>query len=156
MRDRCRRRSILVALLATLALLAGCATVRPVLVVPRGFAEYREESDWRAVSPEGVALRVRLVDNEPPQTLEFWAEALRTQLEGSGYARLGEETVETALGPAVLLEWAAPVGQEDWVYLTGIAVSGSRIAVVEAAGAYPTYRKHRAAILDSLQSLDIR
>jgi hypothetical protein len=137
-------------------LLAGCATVRPVLEQPKGFAEYRDETAYRAVSPEGVVLRVRLVDNQPAQTLEFWAEALKTQLAKSGYSPAGEEAVETRSGKAIILEWVAPVGQEDWIYLTGMALSGSRIAVVEAAGAYPHYKKHRAAILDSLRTLEVR
>jgi hypothetical protein len=156
MSDRGRRVLLGAALPAFLALLSSCATSRPVLAAPRGFAEYRRESVSLAVSPEGVVLRVRLVDNEPAQTLEFWTEALRTQLEGSGYSRLAEETVETPVGKAMLLEWTAPVGQEDWIYLTGLALSGSRIAVVEAAGAFPLYRKHRAAILDSLRTLEVR
>lgn len=137
-------------------ILAGCATARPVLDQPRGFAEYRDRSAYRAVSPEGVVLRARLADNEPAQTLEFWAEALKTQLVKSGYSPVGEEAVETRSGPGIILEWAAPVGQEDWIYLTGIALSGSHVVVVEAAGAYQHFQKHRAAILDSLRTLEVR
>jgi hypothetical protein len=156
MSDRGRRVFVGAAFIALLAVFTGCATVRPVLVAPAGFAEYRDEESYRAVSPEGVVLRVRLVDNEPTQSLEFWAEALGTQLQSSGYSRLRREALETRAGKAVLLEWAAPVGQEDWVYLTGLTLSGNRIAIVEAAGAYAHYQKHRAAILDSLRSLEVR
>jgi hypothetical protein len=144
------------ALLFAGTLLAGCATLRPVLEQPKGFAEYRDQSTYRAVSPEGVVVRVRLVANDPPQTLEFWAEALKTQLQKNGYSLVREEAAETRAGKGMLLEWAAPVGQEDWIYLTGIAVIGSRIAIAEAAGSYPSYQKHREALLESLRTLDVR
>jgi len=136
-------------------LLAGCATVRPVLEQPKGFAEYREETAYRAVSPEGVVLRVRLVDNQPAQTLEFWAEALKTQLAKSGYSPMGEEVVETRSGKGIILEWVAPVGQEDWIYLTGLCVTDRGIAVAEAAGEYGTYQERRLAIILSLRSLKL-
>jgi hypothetical protein len=68
---------------------------------------------------------------------------------------LGQETVETGAGKGVLLEWTAPVGEEQWVYLTGIAVSGSRIAIAEAAGAFDTYKGRREAIIESLRSLKL-
>jgi hypothetical protein len=142
------------AALLLMMLLTGCAT--PVLERPSGFAEYVGTRDYRAVSPEGVVVRVRLVKNDPVQGIEFWTEALKTQLQKSGYSLVRQEPVETRVGAAVLLEWAAPVGQEDWIYLTGIAVSGTRIAVAEAAGAFASYQKHRAAILESLRTLEIR
>jgi len=136
------------------ALLAGCATAS--LRQPDGFAEYGSAGEYRAVSPEGVVVRVHLVKNDPAQSLEFWAEALTTQLTKSGYSLVRRESLETRAGAAVLLEWAAPVGQEDWIYLTGIAVSGTRIAVAEAAGQYESYQKRRDALIESLKTLEIR
>jgi hypothetical protein len=147
---------LLVAVASLVALLAGCATVRPVLEGPKGFAPYREVTSFRAVSPEGVVLRVRLVANDPPQTLEFWTEALKTQLAGSGYAAVREESVETRTGKASLLEWAAPVGEESWIYLTGVAVTPQGIALIEAAGVYASYEKHRAEIIESLRTLEVQ
>jgi len=143
------------ATLAAIALLAGCATIRPVLEAPRGFAEYGDKLIYRAVSPEGVLLRVRLVANDPPQSLEFWAEALENQLSGSGYARLGKEPFEAPAGKGILYEWAAPVGEEDWIYLSGLCVTTRGIAVAEAAGEYGTYQKRRQAIIESLRSLQL-
>jgi len=137
-------------------LLVGCATAQPVLRAPQGFAVYDGDGPWRAVSPEGVALRARLVPNEPPQTLEFWAEALKVQLEKSGYTLTAEERLVTDTGNVHILEWAAPVGEEDWIYLTALAVLKQGIAVAEAAGEYTLYRKHRQAILDSLETLSVR
>jgi hypothetical protein len=136
------------------ALLAGCATA--ALRPPAGFAEYSDRSEYRAVSPEGVVVRVRVIKNDPVQSLEFWTEALRTQMMKSGYSPLRQESLETRVGAAVLLEWAAPVGDQDWIYLTGIAVSGTRIAVVEAAGEYASYQKRRDALIGSLRTLEIR
>jgi hypothetical protein len=149
------RSNRILAPLLLAALLAGCATIKPVLEQPAGFAEYSSRDDYRAVSPEGVVLRVRLVKNDPAQSLEFWTEALATQLTRSGYSLLAQEPLKTPAGDGMLIEWTAPVGEEQWVYLTGIAVSGSHIAIAEAAGEYSSYKKHREAIVASLRSLKL-
>jgi hypothetical protein len=136
--------------------LGGCATTRAVLDPPAGFAVFAGESLWRAVSPEGVVMRARLVVNDPPQTLTFWAQALKTQMERSGYTLTAEESLLSPGGPGILYEWAAPVGEEDWIYLTALFVLDKRIALTEAAGEFTLYRKHRPAILNSLGTLALR
>ena len=152
----CTRASVVATVAIVALVLAGCVTSQPVLDTPRGFAAYDTQSTWKAVSPEGVVVRVRLVENEPPQSLQFWAEALKVQLEKSGYTLTGEESLETKSGDAVLLEWAAPVGEDDWIYLTALTVVVEGIAICEAAGEFELYRSHRQAILDSLSTLVIR
>jgi len=123
---------------------------------PQGFALFEGEP-YRAISPEGVALGVRLVANDLEQTLGFWAEALKVHLERSGYRLLAEELFRAPLGEGRLYEWVAPVGGEDWVYLTALAAfnGGRDIALVEAAGPYRFYREHRQAVLRSLSSLSL-
>jgi hypothetical protein len=121
---------------------------------PAGFALFEGEP-YRAVSPEGVALGVRVVPNEPEQDLGFWAEALKVHLAASGYRLLDEEKFSARVGDGVLYEWVAPLGGEDWVYLTAVAVAGRDIALVEAAGPFGYYKEHRAAVLASLASLNL-
>ena len=143
-----------VGAMALAAALVSCVT--PVHIdTPEGFARYVDTDDPLAVSPEGVLIRARLVDNDPPQSLEFWAEALQQQLEASGYFLVEQSEFDTDVGPGRLFEWAAPVNGEDWVYLTAIVVTDAQIAVIESAGSFDHYQRHRAAIWESLSTLQI-
>ena len=116
-----------VAAVAAATLVLGCATPSPVAVqAPDGFASYdlgdgRTDTDLAptrhlAMSPEGVLFRVRTTPNEPPQTLSFWTEALRTQLTREGYTFLDHSELQSAIGTVSVLRWSAPVGNADWIY----------------------------------------
>jgi hypothetical protein len=120
---------------------------------PSGFAAFDDEDVVRAISPEGVLVRARTVENDPPQTLDFWAEALERQLTESGYLLVDRSSFESGAGPGVLLEWLAPVNADDWMYLTALAVSETSIAIVESAGPSDEYGKYRDAIRESLETL---
>ena len=110
------------ALCALLAIAACVTPPTPVLERPAGFAPFEVAREYRAMSPEGVAVRVRLVKNEPAQSLAFWGEALKRHLLESGYAPLREGSFDAPAGKGLLFEWVAPVGGENWIYLTGIVV----------------------------------
>ncbi|MFP4565090.1 MAG: hypothetical protein ACLFNX_01220 [Spirochaetaceae bacterium] len=140
------------AVAATIALLATCAGT-PSVVPPEGFAVYDDPEIVRAVSPEGVRFRVRYEAHEPEQSLEFWREALRRHLERSGYGLLAEESFSAVAGDGALFEWVAPVGTEDWIYLTAVLPAGDRLIIAEAAGPAELYRARRGAIAESLESI---
>jgi hypothetical protein len=148
------RAAVLAVLLVVLSMtvLSSCATV-PAVDAPEGFAVYDRQSDFLAVSPEGVRFKVRYEKNEPEQDLEFWKEALEIHMDGSGYEKLSGDTFETADGEGVYFEWVAPVGQEDWIYLTAVTVHEEWIAVAEAAGSFPMYKKYRDRLMKSLESI---
>ncbi|MFP4431831.1 MAG: hypothetical protein ACOCW6_03975 [Spirochaetota bacterium] len=61
--------------------------------------------------------------------------------------------IEAPLGEVHALGWVAPYAGEDWVYLTAIASHAARIVVVEAAGSYDHYSRHRAAIYARVETL---
>lgn len=139
---------------ALLVLLASCSPL--VVQAPEGFAELPGRGGtFRAVSPEGMLFRVRLLKNQPAKELSFWSEALGSQLAKEGYRPSGERA-EFAAGAGVLYEWAAPYGNESYLYLTGLMVSRRRIALVEAAAPYPVFVQHRQALRDSLEKLRLR
>ena len=142
----------LARLTALLAVLSACATPPPV-TPPSGFAVYDDREVVRAVSPEGVRFRVHYEDHEPAQSLEFWREALRRHLERSGYGLLEEEAFSAPAGDGALFEWVAPVGAEDWVYLTAVVPAEDQLIVAEAAGPAALYRERREAIRASLESI---
>jgi hypothetical protein len=144
--------------LAVVLAFAGCARVR--IEAPEGFAPMKARAgglaargEFRAISPEGLAFRVRVVKNEPRMDLEFWRETLGNHLEREGY-RGGETSVFTAgEREGVIFAWTVPYGPETWTYLTGFLVSGKRIYLAEAAGEHTLMRRHRSAIESSLRTL---
>ena len=152
------RRDVSVMILtvfAVVTLCTGCVTQRGVLSPPDGFAHYADRDLFTVVSPEAVIMRVRTEENDPPQSLDFWREAVKRHLSSSGYLLLedGEGDFTSEAGAGVRYEWISPAGDEDWVYLTAMLVSGDRIVVVEAAGPYRWYMEHRAGMLESLSTI---
>jgi hypothetical protein len=153
-RRLCAGRASRTTLLAAglILLLGGCVTAPPV-TPPGGFAVYDEQEVVRAVSPEGVRYLVRYADNDPQQNLAFWREALALHLERSGYAARAEQQFDAPAGEGVLFEWVAPVGEEDWVYLTAVVPDGDRLIVAEVAGPVEMYACYQTAIRRSLESI---
>jgi hypothetical protein len=139
-----------------LALLtASCSRIR--IEQPEGFAEIKGGDRYRAISPEGMLLGVRTVKNYPKKDLDFWAEALRNQLEKEGYKLIsGDETFQVGERKGVLYEWGVPLGNESYIYLTAIVVMENRIAIAEAGGEHTVYRRYKNAILKSLETLKFR
>ena len=137
------------ALLAVAAL-AGCVTT-PAVDTPDGFAAYRATT--AAVSPEGVGFRLREVPNDPRQSSAFWSAVLERHMTEAGYALVRREGFTATAGPGIAFEWAAPVGEEDWIYLVALVVAGESILVAEAAGPVEKYRRHREAVIDALTTI---
>ncbi len=136
-------------------MMVGCVTPQIAMDTPEGFAAFSDTDAPRSISPEGVLVRARTVPNDPAQSLDFWAETLERQLAESGYLLVEKSDFMIDTADGVLMEWLAPVGEDDWIYLTAISVEGSQIAVVEAAGPADHYETYRAAIRRSLESLRI-
>lgn len=144
---------IAMIVVGAVALVFGCATPPVAMDSPEGFARFSDTEEVRAISPEGVLVRARLVDNDPAQSIEFWAQALERQLADSGYLLVDSADFTADGEDGRLMEWLAPVAEDDWIYLTAIAVLGEKIAVVEAAGPAGQYQEYRSAIRDSLRTL---
>ena len=104
--------------------------------VPDGFAKVNSSGEFSALSPEGVRIRIRKVKNYPEQNRDFWQQALKTDLGLRGYIPLDYEQ-ESDWGdgrPFANCLWALPLGNEDYLYLTSIRVTGQKIEVLEMAG----------------------
>jgi hypothetical protein len=139
-----------------LVLITSCSRIK--VSKPEGFAEIKERKSYRAVSPEGVLYSVRIARNKPRMDLDFWAKALKNHLVKEGYRILNEEgeSFKTSRTDGILYEWGVPYGNEDYIYLTAIVVSGKTIAIAEAGGEHTNYRSYRTALLESLKTLAIR
>lgn len=153
---RQRRGAIAAVTMGVLIVLGSCTTPAVVFEVPQGFARYQENGRQGAISPEGVLLSAYKTENEPEQSLEFWAEALELQLTEAGYLLLVDGEFSTPQVDGRYFEWMAPLGEEDWVYLTAFCVDGGSIGVIEAAGPYETYDRYRQRIRESLETVTIR
>ncbi len=116
----------------------------PRIPLPEGFALADTRPWFRALSPEGVQIRLRTVKNYPLQNREFWSEALFSHLEELGYIPMGESGTlsldegEDFTGRA----WGVPLGQKDYIYLTALRIRGKRIEIVEIAGEAEYLRKY--------------
>ena len=150
-----KARAVLMVLSLALGMgFAGCQRVS--LSPPEGFAKMGGQRQVRAISPEGVRLEVRLTENTPAQRIDFWKEALKTQLQKEGYRqRTDEKMFETSSGKGTAIEWLAPYRDRTYVYLTGVVVAGTRLAVIEAGGELKLFRKYRQDIYRSLRTISI-
>ncbi|MBN1697201.1 MAG: hypothetical protein JW881_06790 [Spirochaetales bacterium] len=144
-------------LLSCLAIvMAAHSCSRLIVEKPEGFAEMKKDNSYHAISPEGLLYRVRYVENYPKKDLAFWREALKNQLVREGYQPVDEQEFDAPGREGVLFEWGAPYGNENFIYLTAIAVFGDSIAVAEAAGEYNLYGRYREALMDSLKTISLR
>jgi len=106
------------------------------VALPEGFARIGRRPSFRAMTPEGVRLRIRSVDNYPEQSQDFWADALASYLMEHGYVSIEEQPEShwtDTEGFRVAL-WALPLGTEDYVYLTGLRIRKGKVDILEIAG----------------------
>ena len=148
---------ILLLIMLISGLLIGCK--RFSVSTPEDFAEIEGQGRNRylAVSPEGVRFSLRTVKNYPEQKIVFWQEALQNRMEEAGYALIdGPEKISAKKGEGVFFEWGAPYQGKDYLYFTGLFLSGKKIVIAEAAGPYELYKKYRDTILQTLENLELR
>ncbi len=147
---------VLIPGILVLLFLGSCTTVVPRGEVPQGFAlwesEYEQSGQWTALSPEGVRYRVRLVDNDPPQNLQFWSRALENQMINRGFLAL-YDSFSFAEGEGWGAEWAVPYGTRDFIFLTALMVLPEGILIAEAAGEAALYMEYRDSLQASLETL---
>jgi hypothetical protein len=131
--------------------IAGCAHFRAE--VPQGFAGYKGRCVFRAVSPDGVVLRIRSVKNDPYAELPFWQEALSTRMRNAGYTLVDSSLITVADRPTSILECAAPLGNDDQSYLIAVIWGKKRLTIVESAGEVVKFRKHREELLKAIAAI---
>jgi hypothetical protein len=147
---------IVILIAGCIQMFAGlCSCTRITAEKPEGFAEAKKDTSYHAISPEGLLYRVRYVKNYPKKEIEFWQEALKNQLIKEGYHFIEEKEFELPGRKGVMFEWGAPYGNENYIYLTAIAVFGDRIAVAEAAGEHALYHLYRDALIKSLSTISL-
>jgi hypothetical protein len=139
-----------------LVLCSGCGRNYD-MVVSKSFRSYEESRQLKAITADGVMVKVREVENYPEASLDFWADAMGRHLEQQGYAHKSKECFTTASGIAgCRLDFLLPHGPEDWVLSETLFVSGDTVYLVEAAGPFERYAKVETEYAASLRTFRLR
>jgi len=148
-----------------LRLAAGCALASAMLTTgcgvsiatPPGFArlDSNDDFDWRATSAEGVVLGVRREPNKPAGNLEFWASAVRYELERQGYSKVDVAAVRSKDGvDGQMLRYRTSRNGRPHVLWTAVYVTDSRVVVVEAGGDEAHFARVEKAVDKAMQSVE--
>lgn len=123
---------------------------------PEGFAPYKIRREARAVSPDGVVMRVRAERHRPQADLPFWEEALLERMAAAGYRKAGDPEPITVDGQAgTLVTFNAPMGVDDYTYMVAIFPHGRKLIIAEAAGEIATFDEHEDAVRAAILGLSL-
>lgn len=136
-----------------LAALAGCGADY-TLDAPAAFRRYHDADDLRLITPDGVRVAAREVENEPRADLPFWVDAMKRHLDERGYAFAREDCFTTTAGwKGCTLDFLLPYGAEDWVMSETLFVVGDTLVLVEATAPYERFAAVEAEYRQSLRTL---
>lgn len=136
--------------------MAGCSTVR--LSPPPGYRPERDAGgyDYRAVSPTGGAIGVKIRANKDRGAgLEFWAAEIERQKVVLEQMRLvSRDAIHTDAGKnGALFHLVVGGGSGQVTYLLAVFVDGGRVITVEAAEYGDPPREHLEALRASIRSV---
>lgn len=144
---------------AALLLTAACGKPFDVKTAP-GFVALENQStyDYRATTPEGVVMAVRVVEDEKRGDLAFWTEAVTRELRDvSGYAL--RETVDTTSAdgtPGKLLRFGHDQDGKPYTYWVAIFPAQKRLFLVEAGAASDAFDRGRPSIEWMMKTVRVR
>ena len=139
--------------------LAACGRPFDVKTAP-GFVELENQAEhaYRATTPAGVVVAVRVVDDEDRGDLAFWTQALVLQLRDvTGYALL--ESAETASADGTkgrLLKFGHDEDGKPYEYWVALYLAQGRLFLVEAGGEKATFDRARANVEWTMKSVKVR
>lgn len=147
----------LLALVATSA--TGCGRPFKVDTAP-GFIELAGQGEYayRATTPEGVVVAVRVVEDEERADVDFWAKAVTLQMRDvSGYALLSSKDVESRDGTkGKELRFGHDEDKKPYEYVVQIYAAQSRLFVVEAGGAKDQMDRAKASVDWTMKSVKVK
>ncbi|MBX3223164.1 MAG: serine/threonine protein kinase [Labilithrix sp.] len=156
------KRSLAVFSFVALAFAAtACGRPFDVKTAP-GFVPLENQSsasyEYRATSPEGVVVAVRVVDDEKRGDLDFWTQALTLQLRDvSGYALLDTVDVASLDGTkGKLLKFGHDEDDKPFAYWVTIYPAQGRLFLVEAGGAKEAFTRAQPSVEWMLKSVRVR
>jgi hypothetical protein len=152
---------VLRALVATSLALGAVACGKPfdVKTAPGMVAlENQREFDWRATTPEGVVVGVRVVEDEDRGDLAFWTQAVTLQLRDvSGYALLESADVASLDGTkGRLLKFGHDEDGKPYEYWVTLYLAQGRLFLVETGGAKELFERARPNVEWTMKSVRVR
>lgn len=138
---------------------AACGKPFDVKTAPGMVAlENQHEFDWRATTPEGVVVGVRVVEDEKRGDLAFWTQAVTLQLRDvTGYALLESADVTSADGTkGRLLKFGHDEDGKPYVYWVSIYLAQSRLFLVETGGPKDLFDRARPSVEWTMKSVRVR
>lgn len=123
---------------------------------PSGFAAYKKRCTFEAVSPDGVVYRIKTVKNKPAAQLPFWSEAVLTRMRNAGYSIVDTSSISIQGNDAFIMEFAAPLGNEDQSYLVVVIYSSARLTIVEAACEVSKFQMRKPDIIKAIKEIELR
>lgn len=138
---------------------AACGKPFDVKAAP-GFVplENQYEYDWRATTPEGVVVSVKVIEDEQRGDLPFWTQAITLQLRDvSGYALLESTDVASLDGTkGRLLKFGHDEDGKPYAYWLAIFPAQGRLFLVEAGGAKDTFERARPNVEWTMKTVRVR
>ena len=155
------RLSLLLAVTVLTSCLATAACGKPfdVKTAP-GFValENQRDFDWRATTPEGVVVGIRVVEDEKRGDIPFWTQAVTLQLRDvTGYALVDSADIVSADGTkGRLLKFGHDEDDKPYVYWVAIYSAQDRLFLVEAGGAKELFERARPNIEWTMKTIHVR
>lgn len=152
-------RAVSFLLLLSALVLGACGRPFDVKTAP-GFVALEEQREhaYRATTPEGVVVGVRVVDDEDRGDLGFWTQALVLQLrDASGYALLDQKDTTSLDGTkGKLLEFGHDEDGRPYAYWVAVYPAQGRLFVVEAGGEKNAFERARPSVEWMMKSVKVR
>lgn len=159
------RRQTLLATCAVIvgALLSQVGCGRPFQIeTPNGFAEIHELRSspyaYRASTPDGVVIAVRVIEDEERGDLDFWVKTLSLSIrDGMGYALLSVESTQARDGtPGKTLRFGHDEDGKPYDYSVSIFMAQGRLFLFETGGPRELTAKAKANTEWAGKSLKVR
>ncbi len=142
-------------ILVLAAALCACHAPSHSMATPEHFEKYRDTRELKMITPEGVRLKAREVENYPEADLAFWVDALGRHMQKRGYVLESTRCFDTQTGHrGCTLDLMLPYGAKDWVMSETIFVVGRRVVLVECAGPFSLYAQVKDRLGRALLTFD--
>ena len=147
----CFRISVVFMLLCT-----GCTSF--TVPGPAGFAEYPvKKGVYRAITSDGVRLRVYRIKNEPFGDASMWNASAALYLKKKGYREKNSVPVTAGSGiKGTLSEYLYHYYGKDYVYALALFTDRSYLYIIEAGGTQKEYGKKRESLVSAIRGFSVK
>ncbi len=141
--------------------LAGCGRPFKIVTAP-GFVELEGQSSsgyaYRATSPEGVVVSVRVIEDEDRADVGFWTKSIILQMRDvSGYALLRVVDVTSRDGtPGKRMEFAHDEDGKPYHYWVTVFIAQDKLFMAEAGAPKDLFERSQASVEWMMKSLKVK